>query len=199
MISFVHGKLTEKHPTHVVVENNGVGFELLIPLSTFTELPEIGRQVKLYSHLHVREDAMTLIGFYSEEERSLFKLLLSVSGIGLRSALGILSGSKVNEVYAYIAEGNENALTRIPGLGKKTAQRLILDLRDKAASKLPALTGVEKKTAIPEPELFEEAVQAMLSLGYSRPEAVRAIEKAAESLSAAPTIEELLKSALQQR
>ena len=199
MISSVRGILKEKQPTHAVIENNGIGFELLIPLSTFIQLPELGKELFLHSHLHVREDAISLVGFATREEKELFQLLLSVSGIGLRSALGILSGCKVTEFYTFIAEANEAALTRIPGLGKKTAQRLILDLKDKAVAKLPALTGAERKKSRLDTTLFEEAVQAMLSLGYSRNEAVRAIERAAETLGAAPAIEELLKVALQVR
>ncbi len=199
MIAFIYGILREKQPTHVVVEKDGIGFELLIPMSTFTRLPEVGQTVHLFSHLHVREDAITLIGFAEREEKELFQLLLTVSGIGMRSALGILSGCSVNDFYTFIIQADEAALTRIPGLGKKTAQRLILDLKDKAAAKLPTMRGVEKKKLKIAPSLFDEAMEAMLSLGYSRAEAMRAIEKAADAAGESPTIEELLKVALKTR
>lgn len=199
MIAFINGILKEKQPTHAVIEKDGIGFELLIPMSTFAKLPDVGQPVQLYSHLHVREDAINLIGFAEREEKELFQLLLTVSGIGMRSALGILSGCKVNEFYTFIVQGDEAALTRIPGLGKKTAQRLILDLKDKAAAKLPAMVGVDKKKPKIQPALFDEAMEAMMSLGYSRAEAMRAIEKAAEIVGDSPTIEELLQVALKAR
>jgi len=197
MIGFIRGILIDKEPTRAVLENNGIGYELMIPVSTFVQLPEPGEIVVLHSHLHVREDAMILVGFFTRGEKDLFQLLLTVSGIGLRSALGILSGSKVPEVLASIAGGNEAALTRIPGLGKKTAQRLILDLKEKAAARLRQIGEPSQPAARLDSDIAEQAIQAMVSLGYAKAEAARAVERAAARLGEKPDIEELLRTALQ--
>lgn len=197
MISFVRAILTDKQPTHVVVEREGLGLEILIPLSTFTALPEVGESVLLHTHLHVREDALTLIGFATPADKELFQLLLTVSGIGVRSALAILSGCRAEELYTWIARGDEVALTRIPGLGKKTAQRMILDLKEKAAQQLQkgGLTAVP--TPVVAPQLSEQAVQALTALGFSKLEAQKALEKAAARLGEGAELEDLLRSALQ--
>lgn len=197
MISFVRAILTDKQPTHVVVEREGLGLEILIPLSTFTALPEVGESVLLHTHLHVREDALTLIGFATPADKELFQLLLTVSGIGVRSALAILSGCRAEELYTWIARGDEVALTRIPGLGKKTAQRMILDLKEKAAQQLQkgGLTAVP--TPAVAPQLSEQAVQALTALGFSKLEAQKALEKAAARLGEGAELEDLLRSALQ--
>jgi len=197
MIAFVRGTLIEKHPTRAVVQVSGMGVDVLLPVSTFEHLPESGREVMLHTHLHVREDALTLVGFATLEEKELFLLLLSVSGIGVKLALSILSGCKPVDLYRYIAEGQELALTRIPGLGKKTAQRIILDLKDKASSQLSKLSVDTTASVRMNRALLEEAIQAMTALGYSRPEAVRAIEKAGQRLGEDASIEDMLRAALQ--
>lgn len=197
MISFVRAILTDKQPTHVVVEREGLGLEILIPLSTFTALPEVGESVLLHTHLHVREDALTLIGFATPAEKELFQLLLTVSGIGVRSALAILSGCRAEELYTWIARGDEVALTRIPGLGKKTAQRMILDLKDKAAQQLQKGGLTAASTPVVAPQLSEQAVQALTALGFSKLEAQKALEKAAARLGEGAELEDLLRSALQ--
>jgi holliday junction DNA helicase RuvA len=197
MIAFVRGTLIEKHPTRVVVQMSGMGMEVLVPVSTFERLPECGQDVLLHTHLHVREDALILVGFTTTDEKELFLLLLSVSGIGIKLALSILSGCKPIDLYRFIAEGQEAALTRIPGLGKKTAQRIILDLKDKAASQLGKMNVDTTLPARRNRALLEEAIQAMTALGYSRPEASRAIEKAGQRLGEEASIEDLLRAALQ--
>ncbi len=197
MISFVRAILTDKQPTHVVVEREGLGLEILIPLSTFTALPEVGESVLLHTHLHVREDALTLIGFATPAEKELFQLLLTVSGIGVRSALAILSGCRVDELFTWIARGDEVALTRIPGLGKKTAQRMILDLKEKAAQQLQKGGLTAAPTPAVAPQLSEQAVQALTALGFSKLEAQKALEKAAARLGEGAELEDLLRSALQ--
>jgi Holliday junction DNA helicase RuvA len=197
MISFVRAILTDKQPTHVVVEREGLGLEILIPLSTFTALPEVGESVLLHTHLHVREDALTLIGFATPAEKELFQLLLTVSGIGVRSALAILSGCRVDELFTWIARGDEVALTRIPGLGKKTAQRMILDLKEKAAQQLQKGGLTAAPTPVVAPQLSEQAVQALTALGFSKLEAQKALEKAAARLGEGAELEDLLRSALQ--
>jgi Holliday junction DNA helicase RuvA len=197
MIAFVRGILTEKNPTHVVIDHQGIGLEILIPLSTFASLPGAGTSVSLFTHLHVREDALTLIGFASLPEKELFQMLLSVSGIGVRSGLSILSGSNVADLYGFIARGDETALTRIQGLGKKTAQRLILDLKDKAAQKMQGLPGGAAE-GMPQPGAHEEqALQALVSLGFSKAEAQKALAKAMAKLGDQADIEMLIRSALQ--
>ncbi len=197
MIAFIRGACVVKSPTRVVIQTAGIGLEALIPVSTFEKLPEIGAEITLHTHLHVREDALTLVGFATLEEKELFLLLLSVSGIGVKVALGILSGSKILDLYRHIAEANEAALTRIPGLGKKTAQRIILDLQDKANAQLSKLAVDTLGPARKNRAVLEEAVQAMTSLGYTRSEAMRAIEKAAQQLGDDAGIERLLRQALQ--
>ncbi|NLP10413.1 Holliday junction branch migration protein RuvA [bacterium] len=197
MIAFISGVLVSKTATRAVVRTAGVGLDVLIPLSTFEKLPDPGATVTLQTHLHVREDALSLIGFFSIEEKELFQMLVSVSGIGVKLALGILSGCKIVDLYKYLAEGNEASLTRIPGLGKKTAQRLILDLKDKAAAQLGKISTDLSIPARLNRDMLEEAIQAMLSLGYTRPEAVRSIEKAAHALGEEASIEKLLRQALQ--
>jgi Holliday junction DNA helicase RuvA len=131
MISYLHGRLAEKSPTEVTVDVNGVAYAVHIPLSTFEALGEIGAEVKILTYLHFREDAMQLYGFATSAERDLFKLLISISGIGPKMAQGILSGISVNELKNFILHGNFNALMSIPGVGKKTAERLVVELRDR--------------------------------------------------------------------
>ncbi len=194
MISSVRGQLVEKFPTHVIIENNGIGLELQIPISTYEK---IGNDTAtLLTHLHVREDALILFGFATPEERELFRDLLSVSGIGPKLALGILSGSSVEQIYRHIANGDEANLTKIKGLGKKTAQRLILDLKDRAADKI--------KDAVPHPDPLlptfnadaEQSILAMMSLGYSKKEAEAAVARAITRGGANASVEELIRIAL---
>lgn len=195
MISSVRGQLVEKFPTHVILENNGIGLDILIPVSTFEK---INREdtVTLLTYLHVREDALILFGFATKEERELFRDLLSVSGIGPKLAIGILSGSGVEQIYRFIANGDEASLTKIKGLGKKTAQRMILDLKDRAADKI--------KDVAPKPDPFlpvfnaeaEQSVLAMMSLGYSKKEAEAAVARAMIRSGREASVEDLIRIAL---
>lgn len=195
MISLVRGQLVDKSPTHVIIENNGIGLELLIPLSTFEKLGACTDPVTLLTYLHVREDALTLYGFATAEERELFKELLSVSGIGPKLALTILSGSTVERLYRNIADGDEDSLTKIRGLGKKTAQRLILDLRDKAGDKVKQVSSRPDPLSVAFDEHAEQGVLALMSLGYARKEAESAVAKAMRRGNAA-TVEDLIRMAL---
>ncbi len=197
MIASVRGTLIEKNPTHVILDHQGIGMEILIPLSTFANLPGVGTTVSLFTHLHVREDALTLIGFASSAEKELFQMLLSVSGIGVRSALGILSGSRVEELYGYIARGDEVALTRIQGLGKKTAQRLIIDLKEKATQRLQGQPAGAAEMAVIPGERGEQAVLALMSLGFTKAEAQKALLKAAAKTGDRADLETLIRTALQ--
>lgn len=196
MISFIRGTLIEKFPTFAVIEVNGVGLQVFIPVSTFEQLADIHNEQFLLSHLHVREDALTLFGFATEEERLLFRDLLSVSGIGPKLALGILSGNTVKKIYQLVANADEVGLVRIKGLGKKTAQRLILDLKEKALKRVehhPDDVDIHQPA---DNENTEQAVLAMMSLGYSKTEAEKAAHQAASKLSKDASLEVLLRVAL---
>jgi Holliday junction DNA helicase RuvA len=197
MIGSLTGILKHKSPTEVMLDVNGVGFAVIIPLSTFEKLGDPGTRVTLLTHMHVREDALQLFGFSSEEERFLFKLLISVNGIGPKIAQGILSGIPVADLRLHIAKGNLSALTAIPGVGKKTAERLVVELRDKMGKLETTMPG--QVTDQEGTELRQEALLALTSLGYNRPLAEKAIrqvlhDSAGERLS----LQDLIKKALRQ-
>ena len=168
MISSVTGTLVSRSPTEVVLDVHGVGYSVNIPLSTYERLGETQTTVTLLTYLHVREDTMQLYGFATEEERLLFKLLISVSGIGPRMAQGILSGISVNDLRDHIAAGNIGALTTIPGVGRRTGERLVVELRDKIGKiDLGALSATTAATD--QSRIRAETLLALTSLGYSRP------------------------------
>ncbi len=196
MISFVRGQLVDKFPTHAIIESNGIGLEILIPVSTFEKIGEPNESITLLTYLHVREDALTLFGFATSDERELFKSLLSVSGIGPRLALGILSGASVEHIYRNIADGNESNLVQIKGLGRKTAQRLILDLKDRAVDKIKTTAPGAQSLAPLTGEKAEQGVLAMMSLGYSKKEAENAIARALTKAGEHVVVEELIRIAL---
>ena len=196
MISFIRGQLIEKFPTHAIVENNGVGLEILTPVSTFEKIGAPNDSVTLLTYLHVREEALTLFGFATSVERELFRDLLSVSGIGPKLALGILSGASVEQTYQNIADSNENSLILIKGLGRKTAQRLILDLRDRAIDKAKQIAPSTARYSVAEREKAEQGILAMISLGYSKKEAEQAIEKVLAKIGDDAAVEDLIRLAL---
>lgn len=190
MIGRLEGKLAEKTPEGVLVDVNGVGYDVRIPLSTFLELPDEGKIVRFRVHTYVREDQLQLFGFLSEQERSLFRLFLSVSGVGPRLALALLSGLPVPRVVQAIRQRDLAALRSIPGVGNKTAERILVDLRDKVGR----LVGVELPT--PAGEAEETTVSALVNLGYARGQAEKAVSVALEQLDDAPAIEDLIREAL---
>jgi Holliday junction DNA helicase RuvA len=196
MISFIKGILAEKNPTYIIIDVNGIGFHIFIPLSNFDKLVEIGSEIKIFTHLHVKEDSLTLYGFLYLEELYLFQILIEVSGIGPRTAIGILSGTTVNDFYNLIINKNYARLTAIPGIGKKTAERLVLELYDKV-SKNMLKTLSDTKSNSGNFEIRSEAVQALCSLGFSRPVAEKSV---ANILMTNPSpeisLEELIKQAL---
>jgi holliday junction DNA helicase RuvA len=198
MISYFCGKLVRKDPGSCVVDVHGVGMEIIIPRSTFESLGEKDTRVMILTHLHVREDALTLFGFSTEEERDLFRLLLSVTGIGPKLALSVISGYRIHEVYQYIAGGNESALSRIPGLGKKTVQRIIVDLKDKAQSYIKR-AGFKCEHSGTNFGAAEEAVMALISLGQTRTEAEKKIQQALNLCGDTVSVEELVRTALLQK
>jgi len=192
MISYIHGKLVQKNPTHVVVDTGGVAFRLLIPLSSYRVLGEVGDEVKIMTHLHMREDSLKLYGFATAAEKDAFELLISVTGIGPRLAQSVLSGLSVTDLKKAIREQNVGVLTSAPGIGKKTAERLILELREKIGEEeLPASdTAPAGETAAE-----QQAVLALVSLGYKRSRAqdvVRSLTRENPSLS----VEESIRKAL---
>ena len=195
MISHLKGILSRKSPTEIVVDVNGIGYAVSIPLSTYEKLGETGSAVTILTYTHVREDILQLYGFATEAEREIFRLLISVSGIGPKIAQGILSGVQPNELQNLIAQANVSALTAIPGVGRKTAERLIVELRDKIA-KLDAGSFASAPTDAAQ-GIRAEALMALISLGYNRATAEKAIRTALQELSGKEaSIQELLKQAL---
>ena len=196
MIAQIRGRLASKEPHRVVVDVNGVGYQLFIPLSTYYQLPEVPAEVFLYTHTHVREDALQLFGFYSRDERALFEILQGVSGIGPRLATNILSGISVDELVPALSEGNLTRLRAVPGVGKKLAERLVVELREKVATVRP---GGPATTGAPTPvqdRVVEDVVSALVNLGCNRKEAIKAAEVARKDLGPTAEFEKLIKAAL---
>lgn len=177
MIASLHGTLLAKSPTEIVIQVQGVGYALSIPLSTYESLGDLHSPISLFTYLHVREDALQLFGFATEQERGLFKLLISVTGIGPRMAQSILSGIPVADLKAHIAGGNLGALTAVPGIGRKLAERLVVELRDKVA-KLDATAALTAGPAGEHARIRAEALLALTSLGYNRTAAEKALRAA---------------------
>jgi holliday junction DNA helicase RuvA len=171
MIAHLRGKLIAKHPNQAIVEAAGVGYDLNISVSTFTELPALGAEVAMFVHTHVREDALSLFGFLRAQEKQLFEKLISVSGIGPRLAITILSGMQADSAVAAIKGNNLAALTRVPGIGKKTAERMVLELRDKLDG-----CGVPAAEAAASP-VEEDVLSALVNLGYNRPLAEKTLAR----------------------
>jgi holliday junction DNA helicase RuvA len=175
MIAQLHGRLLRKGTGDVVVDVGGVGYRVTIPLSTFYRLGEPGSEVELRIHTHVREDALQLFGFLGEDEQSLFELLIGVAGVGPKLAVNILSGIEAPDLVQALRAADLARLTRIPGVGKKTAERLVLELREKVQK-----IATAAPEAAPEPSgaVKEDLVSVLANLGYSRPEAEKAVERA---------------------
>ncbi len=179
MIGHLRGTVIEKHPNEVVVEAAGVGYEVQIPISTYTALPEAGATVALRIYTHVREDALALFGFATSEEKMLFQRLISVSGIGPKLAITVLSGLPTADLVAAIRTEDLQRLVRIPGVGKKTAERIVLELRDKLAAVEAAAANAGAAEARPSLSALEQDVlSALANLGCSRPAAEEAVRKA---------------------
>jgi Holliday junction DNA helicase RuvA len=172
MIAHLRGKLISKHPNQAIVEAGGVGYDVVISVPTFSELPGLNAEVSLFIHTHVREDALALFGFLRAQEKQLFEKLLSVSGIGPKLAITILSGMHAEAMIAAIKGNNIASLTRIPGIGKKTAERMVLELRDK----LDTFSVSAEITAAATP-VEEDVISALVNLGYQRPMAEKALAK----------------------
>jgi Holliday junction DNA helicase RuvA len=171
MIAHLRGTLLAKHPNQAIVETQGVGYDVVISVPTFSALPAAGAEVALHIHTHVREDALSLYGFLRLAEKQLFEKLLTVSGIGPKLAITILSGMPADEMVGAIRGGDLARLTRIPGIGKKTAERMVLELRDK----LPAVTGTSEMSATAASPVEEDVISALVNLGYQRAAADKAL------------------------
>ena len=197
MITFLHGKLVEMLPTQVTVDVHGVGYEVLIPLSSFDKLPQPGQEIRLLTHLAVREDAHTLYGFMSAAEREMFRLLINtVSGIGPKIALNILSGISVTAFRGAVANGDVKALSQISGVGKKTAERIVVELKDKIGAAGAWEASSAQRALSPEDQRVNDAVLALLALGFKQIEAHDSVRKAQASLGSQATVEELVRACL---
>ena len=189
MIGRLVGHLVRKQPPELSLDVNGVGYELEAPMTAFYDLPDLGYEVTLHTHLVVRDDAHLLFGFTEVRQRDLFRVLLKVSGVGPRVALAILSGLTTEDLVSCISVGNADQLTRIPGIGRKTAERLIIDLRDRLEPSDNGYRSLPAGTTTPE----QDAVSALVTLGYRSSEAARAVR---ESEASGDSVEELIRSAL---
>jgi Holliday junction DNA helicase RuvA len=197
MYEYLSGKIVRKSPTHLVLEVGGIGFELSIPISTFHSLAKVGEEARIMTHFLVREDNHQLYGFGTDEERSIFRLLLSVTGIGPKMALAVLSGIGTSELRKAIVEGSLPTLTAISGIGRKTAERLIVELREKILLLEPkAQAAVLARSPIDE-RLIEDSLQALISLGYRRNDARRAVQKVlSEKDGGSYSVEDLIRASL---
>lgn len=190
MIGRLNGVVLEKNPPQILLDVNGVGYDVEVPMSTFYNLPNLGERVVLHTHLAVREDGHFLYGFATDDERSAFRMLLKVSGIGARTALAILSGMSVSELASAVTLQEAGRLTRVPGIGKKTAERLLLELKDKLAKALPAASS----TVVMAPQGAQtDIVHALLALGYNEKEALAALKQLPAEIGVSEGIRAALK------
>ena len=188
MIGRLTGILVEKNPPQILLDVQGVAYEVDVPMSTFYNLPASGERVALFTHLVVREDAHLLFGFGSEQERRVFRQLLKISGIGARTALSVLSGLSVAELAQAVTMQDAGRLTKIPGIGRKTAERLLLELKDKLGAELTSAVGVHRP-----PPVSSDVLHALAALGYSDKEALAVVKKLPESLAIGDAIRQALK------
>lgn len=188
MIGRITGTLLEKHPPLVLVDVNGIGYEIDVPMSTFCKLPDIGEKVTLHTHFWVREEAHLLFGFMTEQERVLFRQLTKISGIGARTGLAILSGLSVADLHQAVVAQDSMRLTKVPGIGKKTAERLLLELRDRISP-----LSVLSETGGTMPVVDKDVLSALLALGYNDREANRALEQLSEGVTVSDGIMQSLK------
>jgi Holliday junction DNA helicase RuvA len=199
MIAFLTGKLLEKQANSVIVDVGGVGYEVTIPLSTFYELGEEGSDASLRIYTNVREDAIQLFGFNTARERDIYLKLISVQGIGAKSGIAMLSGMNADEIIAAIRTENLAKLTAIPGVGRKTAERLVIELRDKIselAAGIPAEASMAAAAGIGSDAIFDDALSALVNLGYQRNAAEKALQQVRQE-GAELSVQKLLRAALQ--
>jgi Holliday junction DNA helicase RuvA len=197
MIALISGKIASKSISNVIIDVQGVGYRVFIPLTTFYELPETGAIITLHIHTNVKEDAINLFGFYTTQERDLFQLMISVSGIGPKMSMNILSGIPAQELLGAISDGNVNKLIRIPGVGKKMAERLVLELKEKIIKKmmLEELPQAGAQNRLDD-MIAEDVVSALVNLGYKSNVAKDALDKAIRSSDGEMVMDQLLKKTL---
>jgi len=192
MFDFIYGNIVHKTPTTATIETNGIGYKIHIPLSTFEKISN-KENAKLYTKLTIRDDELKVYGFFSLEERSLYNLLLSVNGVGSNMALTILSSSSISQFERYVVSNDSKSLQRIKGIGKKTAERIILELKETIICILP---DSESSTETKNMATITDAIMAMISLGYAKPEAEKAVNKASDNIDITEGVEVLIKEAL---
>ncbi len=192
MFDFIYGNIVHKIPTAATVETNGIGYKIHIPLSTFEKISN-KEKAKLYTKLTIKDDELKIYGFVSLEERDLFNLLLSVNGVGSNMALTILSSSTISEFEKYVVSNDPKSLQRIKGIGKKTAERIILELKETITYILP---DAKSSTETEKMGIISDAIMAMISLGYAKPEAEKAVKKASDNIDVTEGVEALIKDAL---
>src|SRR5262252_8260143 len=188
MIGRLTGTLVEKNPPQLLLDVQGVGYEVDVPMSTFYNLPATGERVTLFTHLVVREDAHLLFGFGTEQERRAFRQLLKISGVGARTALSVLSGLSVAELAQAVTRQEAGRLTKVPGIGKKTAERLLLELKDKLGADVTSTVGVHRPAPV-----TADVLNALIALGYSDKEALHAVKQLPEGIAVADGIKQALK------
>ena len=197
MIAFLRGRVVDKQPNRVTIDVQGVGYDVHVPLSTFYEIGDEGSDVALRVYTHVREDALQLYGFLTDLEKQLFERLIAISGIGPKVAIAVLSGIQPRELVAAVQRADAATLTGIPGIGKKTADRIVLELKDRLAQvAVPALAGTSELASSTD-RLRTDLLSALQNLGYHRPQAEKAIDATLKGMSDA-TLEEALRSALRE-
>ena len=197
MINFLHGKLVEAIPTQITVDVHGVGYEVLIPLSSYDKLPALGQDVRILTHLAVREDAHVLYGFMTTQERDMFRLLVNtVSGIGPKIALNILSGMNVTALRGAVAQADIKSLSRISGVGRKTAERIVVELKDKIGPAGAWEAASAQRALSVEDQKVNDAVLALIALGFKQVEAHEAVRAALATLGDKVTVEDLVRACL---
>lgn len=197
MITFLQGKLVDVLPTQVAIDVGGVGYDVLIPLSSFDKLPGVGQDVRILTHLQVREDAHVLYGFMSPGERDLFRLLINtVSGIGPKIALNVLSGMSVTAFRGAVANSDVKSLSQISGVGKKTAERIVVELKDRIGKAGAWEAASAARALSPDEQKINDAVLALIALGFKQIEAHDAIKAAVEKLGPTTGVEDLVRAAL---
>lgn len=196
MIALLTGRLAFKAPTHLVLDVQGVGYEVFIPLSTYYGLPDLDHMITLSTHTHVREDALQLFGFLTQHEKDAFLLLNTVSGIGPKSALGILSALPVLDLVSAVQSGNVEKLESVPGIGKKTAGRIALELKDRVSKLHPGLTPSTRTLTQGQDQIFEDALSALINLGYRVQDAKEALKHVVKSESVSDSLQDLIRISL---
>lgn len=198
MIALLTGRLAFKAPTHLALDVQGVGYEVFVPLSTYYNLPALNDTVSLNIHTHVREDAIQLFGFVTQQEKDAFVLLTAVSGIGPKSALGILSSLPVHDLVSAIQAADVEKLEAVPGIGKKTAGRIVLELKDKVIKLHPALTQSGETPPTGTDATFDDALSALINLGYRAQDAKEALKQVKRSKVDPVTLQELIRETLRE-